>query len=163
MRGNPKEVAFCYLYEDFPRMYPYERLDSETVNIKLPLPDGNECSCMFSYDQRDRRTLVVFDGDIPWCGLPRAGSQQAMLCADTLTGSLGQQRKPKEYELPAPYAVPEKGTVELTLMRRHLLLPVGNALIMRYRQHSLVGWYSMVKVFRHADDVVEVDFLTSDY
>lgn len=163
MRGDPKESVFCYLYEDFPRMYPFERVDSKSVAITLPHPSNTYCNdYTIPYDHRDQRSLIVFDGDIPWCGLPRAGNEQIAFHADTLISPPHQQRKEKEYELPAPYAIPENGPVELALMRRFILLPAGNALIMRYRQHSLAGWYAMVKIFRYADGLVEVDFLNND-
>lgn len=162
MRGNPNEVAFCYLYEDFPRMVPYTRLNNERVEITLPLPTGD---CVFGllHDHRSQQAIVIFDGDIPWCGLPRAGVQKLQHIVCDVKASAGQQRKRRGCELRAPSDMPLYSGETLVINRRFLVLPAGNALVMRYRQHSLVAWYCMISVRRHSENLTNVDFVNSDY
>lgn len=162
MRLDPRSQLPCYLYEDFPRAYPFSRIDGKTVMVSLPVHDGDNREFLVQYDERDRRILIAFDGEVPWCGLPKAATQVHAEVLFTLVAKYAHQRKWHDYELPPPY-IGNTDEVDVTLRRRFLLLSAGNALIMRYRQHSLAGWYSLVRVFRHADEEVEVDFLTTDY
>lgn len=163
MIGNTSQHAFGYLYEDHPRRIELTRRDPKTVVLEVPrvIDFG---PYVVPYDERDQRVLIVFDGEIPWCGIPRAAGEQLAVVVGELTVDVSHARKPREGELASPYHIPSGvAKTPVPLVRHFVLLPAGRALIMRYRPKSLAGWYSMVEVKKLGPDSVSVDFLNSDY
>lgn len=157
MRGDPRIQAFCYLYNEAPRLNTFERIDDQLVLFRSM---HDEIRLTIPFDVRDQRVLVVFDGDIPWCGLPKAADQVCDEYVGVLHLSANHKRKLREFELQSPFHC---GQEVLTLRRRALLLPAGKALIMRYRDRSFAGWYSLVRVMRLGEDKVDVEFNNADY
>lgn len=161
MHGDPKKCCFTYLYGHGALTFPFTRVSPTAVRVNLPGLNARFDE-QIPYDERDQRVLVAFDGEIPWCGLPRSGDQQAEFLLDTLTVRGSQKRKPRPFELAGPY---QSGAEDahLPLVRRFILLPAGNALAMRYRPHSTTAWYAMIQILKHRDGKAEVEFITTDH
>ena len=159
IHGNIRQHGFCYLYEDHVRIYKFVRESDTHVNIRLPinvelLPPGVESplSKMFEvpYEIRDKRALVVFDGDLPWSALPQGCAQVAEYTLGYLNRKDTNLKKYKDYEQCSPLEATEDGA-RILLKRRFILLNCGKSLIMRYRQKNIDGWYCMIETSYESD------------
>ena len=162
MRGNPKIQAFCYLFNQAPKVETFLREHQDKVSLSLAFPITGHRYMPIKYDERDQRALVIFDGEIPWCGLPKAAEQSMVQLSGELVCSSSHQRKPRECELPGPWRNNGDETL-VPIYRRALLLPAGKALILRYRDRSFAGCYSLVTVKRVNEEEVDVEFINTDY
>ena len=160
----PTELkAHTYLFNAEPRAYPYSRDNSRTVRLVLPNLVSEE-EYVLPYDERDRRALVVFDGDMPWNGLPRNGAVvQRDLLGIVPVGTVHvRKRRTFEEEPPKNLSFADPSEAHLALQRWFLLLPGGAALVRRYRPESLAGQYALVEVMHRAAGAI-VTWRNSSY
>ena len=121
-----------------------------------------------SIDPRDQRTLVAFDGHIPWGGLPKGGDIVGVQTLETIDVPKESIRKHRMHEEPSSqisfyrpeiYGVEmEKQRAEIHLKRYLLLLPKGIACVRKYRADSLSPIYVFIEV-----DEKGVTWRTSSY
>lgn len=165
--GDSQKNAFCYFHEDTVRMVPLNRGSSELVGLQSSKTSGY--GYVLPFDERERRVLIGFDGDVPWCGIPRSGTEihSELLWSGMLpVRTEAHERKPRPFELPDQRQWVE-GALDtaprLFLKRRFLLLPCGDAFITRYREPSLTAVHCLVRVQRRSNGNTEVTFINASY
>jgi len=152
--------AFLYLDADHHRKVPVERVDGDRITI----PVFEKVSIVVRVDERDKRALVVFDGDIPRGGLPRSGTQVWQQNVKLLRCQKEHVRKQRPFELCHPHH-PRHDTqdgITVLLRRRVLLLPAGRTVLVRYRPDSLEPVYCFTEVMCN-DHGHDVTFRNTDY
>ncbi|MEK7559756.1 MAG: hypothetical protein AAB522_00430 [Patescibacteria group bacterium] len=103
--------------------------------------------CFHIVDPRDQRTLVVFDGHIPWGGLPRGASIVGVIPGTFIRTQKEHVRKPMLWEEERLHAFNIKNNrVELFINRYLLLLPKSVACVRRYDSRSLRPIYTFIEV-----------------
>ncbi len=150
--------CFTYLHDSPIRKVGVARVNPREIQILLP----GDMQRIVKYDERDRRVLVIFDGDIPCNGLPKNGNQICILSETTVSIGRDHVRKGRVFELAHPHPVGADGQIGFTLMRRVVLLPAGNALVVRYRPDSLAAWYCLLEV-AYTGLEVDVTFRNATY
>jgi hypothetical protein len=135
-----------------------ERVSGQHVLVELPLVTnvpglfvGVKRQYEIPVDERDKRTLVAFDGHIPWGGLPKKGAVVYAEKLGTFEISAHHVRLRKEYEeLPPPMYVfdNEQKLVQVCMDRYFLLLPQSRTVVRRYTPESLDPRYLIVEVDR---------------
>lgn len=148
--------VFTYLYEDQPRTIHCKRID----NLSIEVVFADEVKRVVKYNVRDQRALVIFDGDIPYCGLRKKGTQIDILTHQVITMQHEHVRKLQSYELPCLSSASKSG--KFIVNRRAILLPAGRSTVIRYRQYSLAPWYCTIDV-SYKDNSPKVLFLNSNY
>jgi hypothetical protein len=80
----------------------------------------------------------------------------------TLSASASHARKPRPFEIPRPHHLPFCEDIRVELMRRFVVLPAGNAVLLRYRPRTLAGTYCFVTV-EFNERGCDVTFRNSSY
>ncbi|MEZ4103912.1 MAG: hypothetical protein R3B60_01345 [Candidatus Paceibacterota bacterium] len=132
--------VFTYLHNDQPRKIQGSRIDEKSIVIY-------STDIIISHDIRDKRALVIFDGDIPCNGLPRNGVQIAMLGEQGIPVKGNHFRLSKSYEMEHPLAEYFVTNKSYLLKRRVLLLPAGRLQLCAFIVPSgLAVWYCVIDV-----------------
>lgn len=126
--------------------------EGDLLVFKLPNPNWQkrdvepEAEYKLQIDERDQRTLVVFDGHIPWGGLPKNGTVVFEMRILELCVSEENVRKPNSSEETALWNICDNGKATLSINRHFLLLPKSVACVRRYDNKSLRPIYTFVEV-----------------
>lgn len=138
--GEWKNGKFCF------SLPPISALPKTTVNA-----DSLE-NHELAVDPRDQRTLIVFDGHIPWGGLPKSGDVVYISTSVTMGASIQSLRKQNHAEEEprlkfASTAYSGKGAYAyLDIYRYAFLLPKSVSCIRRYDPRSLRPIYTFIEV-----------------
>lgn len=143
--------VFHYLYEDAIGKSEAERTSDQEVRIELPYKLANRnFEYLLPVDIRDKRTLVVFDGDVLFGGIPRSGNVIQTKFVDIFDVPIENVRMPKENEKKDHLAYSKSNKrdkiILMTIFRHFLLLPAGRAAVRRYRPKSLSPQYTLIDV-----------------
>lgn len=136
-------LIFQYLHESAIDTQVVRRIDEKTVSFRLE--DGSVYR--INVDVRDRRALVVFDGEILFGGLPKNAS---VVHAESL-GAIFCREKAMRRELACSCAAYPKyqyeiGRIGIELCRYFILLPSCKAIVRKYRQKNLAPVYVIICV-----------------
>lgn len=140
-----------------------------TVNTKRT--DSNSLICTFgdaeyhlSVNERDQRSLVAFDGELLFGGLPRSATVVQSVSIENISCPSDTMRKNPEYWCEAfpRYSRGEKKT-SLNIFRHFLLLPSCTAIVRKFRNKSLSPIYVVIKVFYNDHGTRVVEWLTTSY
>ena len=149
-----------YLHECATGVVRAKRIDDKT--IKFTLDDGNMYA--MSHDHRDRRALVVFDGELLFGGLPKNAQ---IICYESL-GAIYRNhadiRKNVGYPCVAlPKYQYDDDHTGIELFRYFILLPSCHAIVRKYRQRNLSPIYVTIRVFNGKNDNKVVEWLTTSF
>lgn len=124
--------------------------ESKILVLELPLTfrSTTKITYQLNVDPRDQRTLVVFDGHIPWGGLPKNGTVVLEIPTLELCVPEGNIRKPNPSEETALWNIWDNGKNEATLSidRYFILLPKSVSCVRRYDARSLRPIYTFIEV-----------------
>ena len=123
---------------------------TEKLIIKLPDLLGNERMWDITVDPRDQRTLVVFDGHIPWGGIPKGGDIVfSSYNIQSICTNVKNMRKPRFEEEARTECFSFQNGSEIAVLpikRNFLLLPKSTACVRKYRADSLSPIYVMIEI-----------------
>lgn len=100
-------------------------------------------------DPRDKRTLVAFDGHIPWGGIPKSGSVVGLFKLPLLVTpiqSLRKHKEPEEQRYDDYFLYLNATSVFLMINRYFLLLPKSVACVRKYDSKSFRPIYVFIEV-----------------
>ena len=138
------------------------RLSNHSILVRLPDLAGHDDDYVVPMDIRDRRTLFVFDGDVPNGGIPKRANIVRRTNIGFLRVPAENVRKSKLGEEPLPYLTFQGKPAALLLYRNFLLLPGSRSVVRTYRPKSLSPRYLIIEVDKSSGkDNVRV--LTTDY
>lgn len=141
--------AWHYLHNTRQGKVPIDWVNVARATVDLPDLLGVEHVYVLERDRRERRTLVVFDGHIPWGGLPKGSS---VIFADRLgevTAAATPVRQQRIEEEACVHRFSERNGrtyAVLDLWRYFVLLPSSRALVRRYHSESLAPQYLFIEV-----------------
>lgn len=143
-------VAFAYLFNSQIGLVPLKRISEREVSGLFPDPFTRQAvDVTIPFHEKDQRTLIVFDGDIPWQGVSRHTDQALSMTFGPTIHSLGQVRKDRPFEEPMPSSLSDGEMFRRLMLTRHfLLMPAGSSVMRRYVPENLGGRYSLVTVER---------------
>src|SRR3989344_8544556 len=126
--------------------------------FKLPNPDwverkiAPEAEYGLQIDPRDKRTLVVFDGCIPWGGLPKAGTVNFSFLLERIAVPIASFRKYRLEEEPHfndSLLLENKDFKEyasIRIKRHFLLLPKSIACVQLFDNKSLRPIFTFIEI-----------------
>jgi len=125
------------------------------VNLPVVIPKLSktiEIRYQLDIDSRDQRTLVVFDGHIPWGGIPKGGDVVFLRCMGKIEAPIQSIRKVNIAEEDSLLkfggtAYSDMGACAyLGIFRYFLLLPKSVSCVRRYDNRSLRPIYTFIEV-----------------
>lgn len=132
--------------------------------LEIILPWGERIRNL-PVDIRDRRNAVIFEGNIPYGGLPKSATV-VLLKQFEISAQTAKMRKDPDY----PYiAKPDygicspKGIATLTIKRYFMLLPSCSAIVVKYRSDSLSPIYVTINSSFNKKGAGVVEWRTSSY
>lgn len=148
------ETAFCYLFNTLPAIVPLRRISEQAVRADFPDPFTKKVEeYEIPFHARDQRTLLVFDGDVPWQGVSRHvdQAQQHTFLPEPI--ELARVRKDRDFEGDMSESLEDVhgGMRVLTLTRRFLLAPASSGVVLRYLPENFGGRYSYFTVEVHGE------------
>jgi len=168
--GDYKMDAFHYLVESASGVTPVKRIDSENIEVTLGIHSALEsplCELAVSLhlDERDRRVLVVIDGELLWESIPKNADCIYSETLGNLYTNTHHLREPR-------FGEPSYNIIEmedrklgcLTIKRHFLLIPSGcNFLFRRVRDLRSLGPTYVMGVVRRSDSKDNVMWINSSY
>jgi len=138
---------FHYLFENHPGEGNAVQINNETVGLGLP----DLVTYELPVDHRDKRVLVVIDGELLLECIPKAGDCILSVALGELTTNIEHLRRSR-FGTPSYKVDTGKGVAKLQLMRHFLLLTCGNFVFRRFRdKRSLGPMYIFVEVRKDAN------------
>jgi hypothetical protein len=136
-------LIFQYLHESAIDTQLMRRIDDKMVLCHL----GDGSTYHINVDVRDRRALVVFDGEVLFGGLPK----NATIVHTESIGMIFCREKAMRKESACPCAAYPKyqyeiGRIGVELSRYFILLPSCKAIVRKYRQKNLSPVYVIICV-----------------
>ena len=135
-----------------------ERISSSQVLCVLP--DG------FRYriyvDERDKRTLIVFDGELLYGGLPKNAKVIQSLPLDSLLRRNNYVRNNPDYPCSMPAYDLGLEDVSIKIYRHFVLLPSCLAAVRKFRDANLSPIYVFITVVRGKKGPI-VEWRTTSY
>lgn len=163
--SEKERIVYHYLHESSSGVSTAEWQEGDKkFFLSLPALEDGEQNYLLEIDPRDRRTLIVFDGHIPWGGLPK--NSKVVLSIESLgfiKTPTENVRRHKNAEECKPFAVHrftdcERKDIHLLLSRHFLLLPKSVSCVRKYDHKSLRPIYTFIEV-----DERGVTWRTSSY
>jgi len=126
--------VFHYLFEQQPGVVTAVCLGAKSISFELPVRKGGSEQIQLPFDERDQRTLVVFDGELLWDCIPKSGDPIVSMKISTLHTPVEHLRTARFGE--ASYSIVDiagRKHAKLALFRHALLLPCGNFVVRCFR------------------------------
>ncbi len=133
--------------------------------------DANTVVCRFGdkeyripANERDQRTLVVFDGELLFGGLPRSATVVQSVSLGFISCPAEAMRKSPEYPCEAlPKYHKERKKTGIEIFRHFLFLPSCTAIMRKFRNKSLSPIYTIISVFVNEKGTIVVEWQTTSY
>ena len=137
------------------------RLSNKAILIHLPDLDGRGEDFVMDMDIRDKRTVFVFDGDVPNGSIPKRAAIARRTNLGLLIVPVENVRLKKEGEEQPPFHIVGR-FAELPLYRNFLLLPGSRSIGRLYRTKSPSPRYLIIEVDKKSGRD-KVNTYTTDY
>jgi hypothetical protein len=140
-KAKRSDAAFAFLFNESPCLCNiYRDGSSHYVHLLTKTEEPR-----LKMDPRDQRTMLVFDGDIPWQGLPK-GAKVIHMKTSELPLNINHMRKDREFEEPRPESIEYKDGAPTLMLRRYVVLMRAGALLFRRYKPEGSAQYCLVDV-----------------
>ena len=155
-RAPQASTIFCFITEA-PGILTLKCENSKEVSI-----NGLTMPASIPFDIRDQRTLLLFDGDIPWQGLSQSADVVYRRALAPLELSRYHLRKDHPFEEKRPHSIRiDHGRVMLYSYRIAILARTTKMMIRRYMKNG-TPHYCFVEVRRNGENS-EVTWHSTSY
>lgn len=153
------KIVHHYLHEQAFGTTVAERIDVNTVRCILGNSEYN-----LSVNERDQCTLVVFDGELLFGGLPRGATVIQSVSLDSIFCPTDAMRKNPEYPCDAvPKYHKEDKRTSIEIYRHFLLLLSSTTIVRKFRNKSLSPIYVIINVSVNRKGTRVVEWQTTSY
>lgn len=153
------KIVHHYLHEQAFGTVVAERLDANTVSCIL---GGTEYH--LPVNERDQRTLVVFDGELLFGGLPRGATVIQSISLGRISCPSEAMRKKPEYPCEAaPKYHKEDKKTGIEIFRHFLLLLSSTTIVRKFRNKSLSPVYVVINISVNNKGTKVVEWQTTSY
>lgn len=148
-----------YLHEQALGTTIAKRIDASTVICRL-----GDRGYRLPVNERDQRTLVVFDGELLFGGLPRSATVIQSNPLHIISCPTEAVRKNPKYFCEAfPKYHEIERRMAIWVNRNFLLLPSCTAIVRKFRNKSLSPIYVIIRVFVNEKGTRVVEWQTTSY
>ena len=144
--------AYHYLHESASGTSLIRRINKANVLVKLP---DEERDYYLPIDHRDKRILVIFDGELLYGGLPKAAKVILREPKGYISAPASQFQAGVGYQCIAMPDYSLNGLMaEVSIWRYFILIPSRTAVVRKYRAKNLSPVYVVITVRKDGDRVI---------